>query len=97
MRIGGMRLDGRTLLAKRVGELGARFVEALGGPDKLTALQLDECGRAAALTVIAEQAMAKHLAGDASASADDCIKAQRLANQALAALGIGDAGGQPKG
>ncbi len=79
-------LDGRTRVARRVRELVATFVRDLGGapsPSQAAAVQ-----NAAASIVLAEDARARRLAGDASVSLADIVRMGNIADRQLRSLGL---------
>jgi hypothetical protein len=79
-------LDGRTRAATRARKLAASF-EAEIGRNITTAMHI-AIERAAALTVIAEDARARRLAGDLSITLDDLVRTDRAAAAAVTALGL---------
>jgi hypothetical protein len=79
-------LDQRTRAATRARKLAAEFEAELGG-DLTTAMHI-AIERAAALTVVAEDARARRLAGDLTITLDDLVRTDRAAAAAVRALGL---------
>jgi hypothetical protein len=79
-------LDQRTRAATRARKLAAEFEAELGG-NVTTAMHI-AIERAAALTVVAEDARARRLAGDLSITLDDLVRTDRAAAAAVKALGL---------
>jgi hypothetical protein len=79
-------IDGRTRSGRRARELARQFENALG--DSLTDGQRLAIARAATLTAIAEDRRTRALAGE-PVLLDDLVRVERLAAQAVKALGIG--------
>jgi hypothetical protein len=86
------KVDKRGRLGKRVTELIAMFVDALG--DDLTPMRKLKIDRAAQLTTIAELARGDFMR-DSAGTLDDIVRLERKADQAVRALGIREA--KPRG
>jgi hypothetical protein len=82
------RVDGRSAIAKRVSEIARVFTAALGGADQLTPAQALAVHNAAVLSVIAEDAQARVLAGSNTVKLDDAIRASSAARRAVSDLGL---------
>jgi hypothetical protein len=85
-------LDQRTRAATRARKLAAEFEAELGG-NVTTAMHI-AIERAAALTVVAEDARPRRLAGDLTITLDDLVRTDRAAAAAVRALGL-DRGRKP--
>src|SRR6185503_16696030 len=72
-----LELDGRTKLAKRIGELRGAFIEAPGGREALTPVVLTRIDRAAHLCACAQVARSHYLAG--VGTMDDVVRAENVA------------------
>lgn len=81
--------DNRSPWARRRRDLVDGFVTALGGIEKLSAVQVTHIRRAAELTVLAEATRAKALSDDA-ASVDlaALVRLEGAASRAVKALGL---------
>jgi hypothetical protein len=89
MRLIAVRhLDGRTRAATKARKLAASFEAALAKAGEVTAATHIAIERAAALVVVAEDARARRLGGDMTVTLDDLVRVDRVAAQALRALGI---------
>ena len=80
-------LDARTAAARRAIALAEAFAAELGD---LTPMQRIRVETAAALSAIAEDAQTRRLAGDASITLDDLVRAVSAARRAVRDLGIDD-------
>ena len=80
--------DGRTAQGRRRRDLIGIFLNALGGPDAVSELQLVEVRKAAELTVTAETVRARVLAGDATIPLDGLVRLEGEARRAIRGLGI---------
>jgi hypothetical protein len=85
-KIGLRHLDNRTRAAARARKLAASFEAEIGGSTTTAARIAIE--RAATLTVVAEDARARRLAGDLSITLDDLVRTDRAAAAAVRALGL---------
>jgi hypothetical protein len=81
------RLDKRTVLAKRIAELRAIYLGALGGLDNLSPIKRMKVDEAAQLKALAELARGS-LLRDGNGSLDDIVRIERKASAAERALGI---------
>lgn len=87
--------SGWTPAGRRRRDLVAAFVEALGGPDKLTPVQLIDIRKAAELTALAEEQRGKALCdGIAPGELAALVRLEGSASRATKALGIKPAGRQ---
>jgi hypothetical protein len=78
-------IDGRTRTARRIRELAASFLAALGSG--LSPELGERCERAAQLVALAEDVRRKALTGR-SVSLDDVIRVENAADRARRALGL---------
>ena len=78
-------IDGRTKTAKRIRELTAGYLAALG--DVASAEAPERCERVAQLVALAEDVRRKALTGR-SVSLDDVIRVENTADRARRALGL---------
>jgi hypothetical protein len=85
-------LDQRTRAAVQARKLAAEFEAELGG-NVTTAMRI-AIDRAATLTIVAEDARARRLAGDLDITLDDLVRTDRAAAAAVRALGL-DHGRKP--
>jgi len=87
-----VRIDGRTITARRIRELTAQYLTALGdvSPD-----QRERCERAAQLVALAEDVRRKALAGR-SVSLEDVIRVENAADRARRAIGLPDGNAEPE-
>jgi hypothetical protein len=91
-------IDGRTVVARRRGELIEIYAEALGGVTALSEGQYIDIRKAAELTALAEQARARAMrervasAGEISAM----VRLEGMAARAVKALNVGPGAGIPK-
>jgi len=81
------RVDRRTALGKRIAELTALYLAALGGDAALSAMKRMKVGEAAQLKALAELARGDFMR-DGKGSLDDIVRIERKANAAERALGI---------
>lgn len=79
-------LDGRTVAARRAAALTETFAAEFGA--ELTPAQRIRVETAAALSAIAEDAQTRRLAGDASITLDDLVRAVSAARRAVRDLGL---------
>jgi hypothetical protein len=79
-------LDRRTRAARRAAALAEAFAVEIGG--QITDSLRIRVETAAALSVIAEDAQTRRLAGDPSVSLDDLVRAVSAARRALRDIGI---------
>lgn len=79
-------LDRRTRASRRAAALAEAFAAELGG--EVSEAEQVRVETAAALSVIAEDAQARRLAGDQSVSLDDLVRAASAARRAVRDLGI---------
>jgi hypothetical protein len=87
------RIDKRSRLGKRIGELTAMFTVAVC-EEELTGLRRLKVQKAAELTAIAELARGDFMR-DGKGSLDDIVRLERKADQAVRALGISEAKPKP--
>jgi hypothetical protein len=88
-------IDGRTFAAKRRAALIRNFVDALGGDDNVTPLQLVDVRRASELTALAEEARTRALRdGSAAVDMSSLVRLEGMASRAQKALGLGIGGKQ---
>lgn len=80
------RVDRRTALGKRIAELTALYVDALGGDD-LSPIKRLKVDAAAQLMVLAEKARGDYMR-DGKGSLDDVVRIERKASAAERAPGI---------
>lgn len=86
-------IDGRTFAAKRRAALIRNFIDALGGDDQVTALQLVDVRRAAELTALAEEARTRALRdGSAAVDMSSLVRLEGMAARAQKALGLAAGG-----
>jgi len=78
-------IDGRTRTARRIRELTAGYLAAMG--DNASADQRERCERAAQLVALAEDVRRKALTGR-SISLDDVIRVENAADRARRGLGL---------
>jgi hypothetical protein len=79
-------LDRRTRASRRAAALAEAFAAEIGG--RITDSLRIRIETAAALSVIAEDAQTRRLAGDSSISLDDLVRAVSAARRALRDIGI---------
>jgi hypothetical protein len=79
-------LDRRTRASRRAAALAEGFAAEIGG--QITDSLRIRIETAAALSVIAEDAQTRRLAGDSSISLDDLVRAASAARRALRDIGI---------
>jgi hypothetical protein len=79
-------LDRRTRASRRAAALAEAFAAEIGG--QITDSLRIRIETAAALSVIAEDAQTRRLAGDSSISLDDLVRAVSAARRALRDIGI---------
>jgi len=79
-------LDRRTRASRRAAVLAQAFAAEIGG--QITDSLRIRIETAAALSVIAEDAQTRRLAGDSSVSLDDLVRAVSAARRALRDIGI---------
>jgi hypothetical protein len=79
-------LDRRTRASRRAALLAGAFAAEIGG--QITDSLRIRIETAAALSVIAEDAQTRRLAGDSSVSLDDLVRAVSAARRALRDIGI---------
>ena len=79
-------LDRRTRASRRAAALAEAFAAEIGG--QITYSLRIRIETAAALSVIAEDAQTRRLAGDSSISLDDLVRAVSAARRALRDIGI---------
>lgn len=87
--------DGRKRDGRRRRDLVAIYLDALGGRDAVTELQLVEVRKAAELTAAAETVRARVLAGDVTLDLGLLVKLEGEARRAVRALGIKGGGRKP--
>jgi hypothetical protein len=87
-------VDKRTALGKRIVELRALFLEALGGSDGLSPMKRLKVEQAAQLTALAELCRGDFMR-DGAGTLDDLVRLERKADHALRALGIVEAAPKP--
>jgi hypothetical protein len=81
--------SGRTPAGRRRRDLVTVFVDALGGADKVTGVQLMDIRRAAELTALAEETRAKALCeGTSSVDLAALVRLEGAASRAVRALGV---------
>lgn len=81
--------SGRTPAGRRRRDLVTAFVDALGGADKVTPVQLMDIRRAAELTALAEETRAKALCeGTGSVDLASLVRLEGAASRAVRALGV---------
>ena len=89
-----VKLDRRTRLGRRVGELSAHFTKALGGPSAISPLLATKIADAAQLKAIAERARADYLGGR-KVSLGHVVRIERRADNAVKALHLPEAKPKP--
>jgi hypothetical protein len=82
-------VDKRTTLGKRIAELKALYIDALGGADALSPMMRLKVDEAAQLKALAERARGDYLR-DGTGSLDDVVRIERKASAAERALRIVD-------
>jgi len=87
-------VDKRTALGKRIVELKALFVEALGGVDAISAIKRMKVDEAAQLKALAELCRGDFMR-DAKGNLDDIVRIERKAEHAVRALRIVEAAPKP--
>jgi hypothetical protein len=92
IRLAGV--DRRTALGKRIAELTAVYLAALGGADALSPLKRLKVDEAAQLKALAELARGDYMR-DAKGCLDDIVRIERKAGAAERALGINEAKAAP--
>jgi hypothetical protein len=90
------RVDRRTALGKRIAELTAIYVAALGGIDAISPIKRLKVADAAQLRALAELARGEHLRAG-SGVLDDIVRIERKASAAEKALGIAEKPDKPPG
>ena len=83
-----MVIDGRTPLGRRLRDIADQLAAGLGGWSQLNELQAGTVRKAAELLALSEDARARRLNGDVSIALDDLVRLDRLAAQAVKALGL---------
>jgi hypothetical protein len=81
------RVDRRGRMGKRIAELRAIYVAALGGPDALSPIKRMRVDEAAQLKALAELARGDFMR-DGKGSIDDIVRIERKASAAERVLGI---------
>jgi hypothetical protein len=81
-------LDKRGRLAKRIAELKAIYVAALGGSEGLSPIKRLRVDEAAQLKALAEQVRGEYLRTGAGVVVDDIVRLERKASAAERGLGI---------
>jgi hypothetical protein len=84
------KVDKRGRFGKRVAELKAIFIAALGDEAGLSAMKRLRVEKAAQLTAIAELARGDFMR-DGTGTLDDIVRCERKADQAVRSLGISEA------
>jgi hypothetical protein len=84
------KIDKRGRLGKRIAELRAIFIAALGDEAELSAMKRLKVEKAAQLTALAELARGDFMR-DGKGTFDDIVRLERKADQAVRALGPTDA------
>jgi hypothetical protein len=84
------KVDKRGRFGKRVAELKAIFIAALGDEAGLSAMKRLRVEKAAQLTAIAELARGDFMR-DGTGTLDDIVRCERKAEQAVRSLGISEA------
>lgn len=84
------QLDGRTSIARRQRALANAFIVALGGLDRVSAVQMANVKRAAELIALAEATRARLMRADATGAGEltALIRLEGTASRAQRALGI---------
>lgn len=92
---GGM-VDGRTPTAKRRKDLISDLVGALGGPERVTPVQMSAVVRAAELAVLAAETRARALSGDTTVDMVALVRLEGASARAIKALHLPAHGDGPK-
>ena len=84
------QLDGRTVIARRQRALANAFILALGGPDRVSAVQMADIKRAAELGALAEATRSRIMRVGATGASEltALIRLEGTASRAQRALGI---------
>jgi hypothetical protein len=88
------RIDKRGRLGKRIAELRAIFIAALGEEAELSAMKRLRVEEAAQLKALAEQPRGDFMR-DGRGTLDDIVRCERKADQAVRALGLSEAKRKP--
>lgn len=89
--------SGRTPSGRRRRDLVSFFIAALGGPDRVTPVQLMDIRRAAELTALAEETRGRALCeGTGSVDLAALVRLEGAACRAVRALGVKSDAGAPK-
>jgi hypothetical protein len=88
------RIDKRGRLGKRIAELKAIFIAALGDGAELSAMKRLRVEEAAQLKALAEQTRGDFMR-DGRGTLDDIVRCERKADQAVRALGLSEAERRP--
>jgi hypothetical protein len=92
----GGAVDGRSPTAKRRKDMIADLVAALGGHERVTAVQMNAVVRAAELAVLASATRARALSGDATVDMEALVRLEGASARAIKALNLPAQGGRPK-
>jgi hypothetical protein len=88
------KIDKRGRFGKRIAELRAIFIAALGDEAELSAMKRLRVEEAAQLKALAEQARGDFMR-DGRGTLDDIVRCERKADQVVRTLGIGEAKRKP--
>jgi hypothetical protein len=89
------RLDHRTRVGRRAGELSRHFAKALTGSGRELSIELTVAiGKAAELVALVEDMRARALRG-VDVSPDDLVRMQRVADQAVRRLALPSGSAKP--
>jgi hypothetical protein len=89
-------VDGRSPTAKRRKDRIADLVAALGGQERVTAVQMSAVVRAAELAVLAAETRARALSGDTTVDMAALVRLEGASARAIKALNLPAQGGGPK-
>jgi hypothetical protein len=89
-------VDGRSPTAKRRKDMIADLVAALGGQERVTAVQMNAIVRAAELAVLASATRARALSGDATVDMQALVRLEGASARAILALKLPAQGEGPK-
>jgi hypothetical protein len=92
---GGLKVDGRSTVAKRAKRHAHTFFKQLGGADAVDPIVAARVRRAAELVAVAELTRAGAMRGEANLN--DLIRVERLAEIAIRRLGLYGGRRQPEG
>jgi hypothetical protein len=81
-------MDGRSPIAKRRKDMIADLVAALGGQERVTAVQMSGIVRAAELAVLASTTRARALSGDTTVDMAALVRLEGASARAIKALNL---------